>query len=64
MELTENLISKIKQFIKTDEVHLDLNELRELQKYCRLTFKFSVDINCNDCVARHIRRVAKHLEID
>ncbi len=61
MTLSESTINKINLFVKNGELHFDLDELKELQKYCRQTFRFSVDINCSSCVANHAKRVHQHL---
>ncbi len=61
MKISEGLKNKIELFIKNQELHLNLDELKELQKFCRHTFRFSVDIHCSDCVGRHAKKVYDYL---
>ena len=60
--MTQSLKDKINLFVKNGELHLDLPELLELRKFCRDTFRFSVDINCSGCVARHARKVHEYFK--
>lgn len=63
LEISEGLLKKIKTFKTSQAVSLSADEGAELKHYYQQTYSHSIDLGCNGCVGRSLRRIIQDLEI-
>jgi len=62
LKLSKEVINKLMEFDKSQELRFEPHEAKEFQKWCQSMFQFRVDLSCGDCIARNANKVIKYLK--